>query len=58
MKQISASIIVLAAAVIIVGGSLTTDIPPISHVQPIVLLIGSGVCAVGLWGWVVSLKEK
>ena len=58
MKHISASIIVLAGALIMVGGSLTTDIPPISNVQPIVLLVGGGVCAVGLWGWFVSLKEK
>jgi hypothetical protein len=53
MKTISASIIVLAAAVIMVGGSHFTG-----DTQTFVLAIGSGVCAVGLLGWFVSLKEK
>jgi hypothetical protein len=53
MKQISASIIVLAAAVIMVGGSHFTG-----DTQTFILAVGCVVCAVGLWGWFVSLKEK
>ena len=53
MKHISASIIVLAAAIIMVGASHFTN-----DTQTVVLFVGFGVCAVGLWGWFVSLKEK
>ena len=54
MKAISASIIVLAAAILIVGGS---------HVQHgdtklFVQVVGCGVGLLGLRGWLVSLKEK
>jgi len=53
MKHISASIIVLAAAVIMVGSSHFT-----SDTQTVVLFVGFGVCGVGLWGWFVGLKDK
>jgi hypothetical protein len=54
MKPISASIIVLAAAILLVGGS---------HVQHgdtklFVQVVGCGVGLAGLWGWFVSFKEK
>jgi len=52
MKHISASIIVLAGAIILAGGShYTSD-------TDFVVAVGTGVCATGLWGWFVSLKEK
>jgi len=53
-KPISSSIIVLAAAILIVGGA---------HVQHddtslFVMAVGCGVGLAGLLGWLVSLKEK
>jgi len=53
MKHISASIIVLAAAGIMLGSSHF-----MGDTQTFVLVVGCVVCAVGLWGWLVSLKEK
>jgi hypothetical protein len=53
MKHISASIIVLAAAVIMVAGSHCDG-----DTQTFFLAVGCGVCAFGLWRWFVSLKEK
>ena len=54
MKHISASIIVVAGAVIIHGAS------HISHMdqQMFVILAGCVVCAAGLAGWFAGLKEK
>jgi hypothetical protein len=54
MKAISASIVVLAAAILIVGGS------HVKHVdtQLFVQIVGCGVGVIGLWGWFVSFKEK
>ena len=54
MKSISASIVVLSAAVLIVGGA------QIQHdgTQLFVMTVGCGVGLVGLSGWFVSLKEK
>ena len=54
MKSISASIVVLAAAILIVGGS------HVKHVdtQLFVQIVGCGVGVIGLWGWFVSFKEK
>ena len=54
MKTISASIIVLAAAILIVGGG------HIQHdgTQLFVMVVGCGAGLIGLWGWFVSLKEK
>jgi hypothetical protein len=54
MKHISASIIVLAAAILIVGGA---------HIQHddtklFVMVVGCGVGLVGLWGWFVGFKDK
>jgi hypothetical protein len=54
MKQISASIIVLAAAIIIVGSSHFDD----PRATPVIFGIGIGVCVVGLRGWFISMKEK
>jgi ABC-type enterobactin transport system permease subunit len=53
MKLISASIIVLAGAVVMFGSSHFDD-----RYKLVVLGIGIGVCVVGLRGWVVSFKEK
>jgi len=53
MKQISASIIVLAAAIIMVGSSHFG-----ADATPVVFGIGIGVCVVGLRGWFISMKEK
>jgi hypothetical protein len=54
MKSISASIIVVAGSVLILGGSSI----PHSDTRLFVQIVGCGVCAVGLWGWFLSLKEK
>ncbi|MEY2408127.1 MAG: hypothetical protein QOF48_797 [Verrucomicrobiota bacterium] len=54
MKSISASIIVLAGAILIVGGS------HIQHdgTQLFVDTVGCGVGLVGLAGWFVCIREK
>jgi len=54
MKSISASIIVLAGAVLILGGS------HIQHgdTQTFVMAAGCVVGALALWGWFQCLKEK
>lgn len=54
MKSISASIIVLAAAILILGGS---------HLQHgdtglFVQIVGCTVGVIGLGGWLFSLREK
>jgi hypothetical protein len=54
MKAISASIIVLAAAVLLLGGSFI----PHSDTRLFVQVVGCAVGAVGLWGWCVSIREK
>ena len=53
MKPISASIVILSASVLIVGGAR------IQHdgTQLFVMIVGCGVGLAGLWGWFV-LKEK
>jgi ABC-type enterobactin transport system permease subunit len=53
MKQISASIVVLAAAIVIVGSSHFDE-----RFKLAILGIGIGVCVVGLRGWFISMKEK
>ena len=53
MKQISASIIVLAAAIVMVGSSHFDD-----RLRLVIFGIGIGVCVVGLRGWFISMKEK
>lgn len=52
-KHISASIIVLAAAILIVGGSY------IGHgdTRLFVQVVGCLVCAIGLGGWLLSVTE-
>jgi hypothetical protein len=54
MKAISSSIVVLAAAILLVGGS------HIQHgdIRLFVQIVGCGVGLIGLWGWLVSFKEK
>jgi hypothetical protein len=54
MKSISSSIIVLAAAILIVGSSYIQH----SDTQLFVQIVGCGVGLIGLWGWFVSFKEK
>ena len=54
MKSISASIIVLAAAGLILGGSQIQH----SDTKLFVQLVGCALGAVGLWGWFVSIREK
>jgi hypothetical protein len=53
MKSISASIIVLAAAILILGSSHFTG-----DTQLFVMVVGCGVGVAGLLGWFTSLKEK
>jgi hypothetical protein len=54
MKSISASIIVLAGAILIVGGSYIQH----GDTKGFVQIVGCAVGAIGLWGWFTSLKEK
>jgi hypothetical protein len=54
MKSISASIIVVAGSVLIVGGSHVAHSDTATFVQ----IVGCGVGAVGLLAWFVSLTEK
>lgn len=54
MKAISASIIVLAAAILLVGGSYIQH----DHTQSFVQIVGCAVGLVGLGGWFVSFKDK
>ena len=54
MKAISASIIVLAAATLLVGGAYI----PHADTKVFVQIVGCGVGIIGLWGWIRSLKEK
>jgi hypothetical protein len=53
MKLLSASIIVLAGALIIIGASRFT-----SDTQTFVEVVGLVVCLIGLGGWFVGLREK
>jgi len=54
MKAISASIIILAAAILLVGGSHIQH----SDTKLFVQIVGFGVGLIGLGGWFVSFKEK
>ncbi|HCS55648.1 MAG TPA: hypothetical protein DIW81_29355 [Planctomycetaceae bacterium] len=54
MKALSGSIIVLAASILILGGSYI----PHGDTRLFLQIIGLMVCAMGMWGWSVSLKEK
>ena len=54
MKAISASIIVLAAAILLVGGSHIQH----SDTKLFVQVVGCGVGLIGLWGWFTSMKDK
>ena len=53
MKAISASIIVLAAAILLVGGSHIQH----SDTKVFVQLVGCGVGLIGLGGWFVSIRD-
>ena len=53
-KHISASIIVLAAAILIVGGSYIRH----ADTQLFVQIVGCVVLVIGLGGWFVSVTEK
>jgi hypothetical protein len=53
MKHISASIIVLAGAIILFGGSRFTG-----DTETFIVIAGCGVCGFGLRGWFNILKEK
>ncbi len=52
MKTISASIIVLAAAVLITGGSFIQH----DHTQSFVQVVGCLVGLIGLGGWFLAFK--
>ena len=54
MKSISASIIVLAAAVLLLGGSHILH----SDTKLFVQAAGCAIGVVGLWGFIVTIKEK
>lgn len=54
MKAISASIVVLAAAVLITGGSHIQH----SDTKMFVQVVGCVTGLMGLGGWLVSFKEK
>jgi hypothetical protein len=54
MKLLSASIIVLAAAILITGGSHIQH----SDTRLFVQIVGCVVGLMGLGGWCVSFKEK
>jgi len=54
VKSISASIVVLAGAVLILGGCFVRHV----DTQLFVQVVGCAVGALGLWNWFVSLKEK
>jgi hypothetical protein len=54
MKAISASIIVLAASVLLLGGSFIAH----SDTKLFVQAVGCVVGAVGLWGWCVCIRER
>ena len=54
MKAISASIVVLAAAILIVGGSHIQH----SDTKLFVQIVGCAVGLIGLGDWYVSLRDK
>jgi hypothetical protein len=54
MKLLSSSIIVLAAAILITGGSHIQH----SDTQLFVQILGGAVGLIGFWGWFVALKEN
>ncbi len=54
MKSIGAAILVLSAAILIVGGAFVRH----GDTQMFVMVVGCGVGIAGLWGWFMSLSEK
>ena len=54
MKAISASIVVVAAAIILTGGSFI----PHGDTRLFVQVVGCLVGIMGLGGWVLALREK
>ena len=53
MKTISASIIVLVGALLLLGSDRFT-----SDTQTFIMVVGCGVGVAGLVGWFMTLKEK
>ncbi|TWT90185.1 hypothetical protein Mal64_05690 [Pseudobythopirellula maris] len=53
MKAISASIVVLAGALLLAVGSITN-----TDTGWFVMLVGFGVGLLGLWGWQAAFLEK
>ncbi len=53
MKSISASIVVLAAAILIVGGSFVQH----GDTKLFVQILGCAVGLIGLGGWIVTLRD-
>ena len=54
MKAISASIVILAAAILLVGGSHV----PHSDTRLFVQFVGCAVGLLGLYGWFLSFRDK
>lgn len=54
MKAISASIVVLASAALLLGGSYVQH----SDTRLFVQVAGCAVGVIGLGGWFISMKEK
>ena len=54
MKSISASIIVVAGTVLILGSSYIQH----GDTKLFVQIVGCVVCAIALWGWFQTIKEK
>ena len=53
MKYLSAAIIVLAGASLLLGGSFIAH----SDTKLFVQAVGCGVGAVGLWGWIACINK-
>lgn len=56
MKSLSASVIVVAGALLVLGGS--TSYVPHSDTGMFVRIVGCAVCVTGLWGWFKAINEK
>ena len=54
MKSISAAIVIMASAILIVGGAFVSH----GDTQMFVMVVGCGVGLAGLWAWFGSLKDK
>jgi len=54
MKAISASIVILTASALLLGASFIAHSDTQLFVQIVACVVGTA----GLWGWIVSMKEK